>query len=648
MTAESRFANQLDTLRQLPASARVGLFLLIVLVAASLFPSLIAPFDPVEIGAGPPQSGPSSEHRLGTDQLGRDVFSRIVWGARVSLFASVFGISIAIVAGAFLGALAAVTKRWLNVVLERLLDLLISFPVTVLAVVLATALTPGFRNIVLVLAIIYTPAVARVVRANVLSEYEEDYVTAERALGASRTRILTQHVAINIAAPVLVFALVLLADAVVIEMALSFIGVGIQQPTASWGNVIADGTDLINSGGWWVTTFGGAAVFIAVLAINSAAEGFTDLANAPTRRRTGDQPETDQALDPAVPNGADDSASTLVNAQAHNISIVTPGGPEVGAPILEIEDLSIRFRSAHGDVNIVDELSLTIHRNEVLGLAGESGSGKSLTGLAIMGLLPPYAEVTGSIRFDGVDLLSLAASKRRQYLGTEIAMIHQDALSALNPSFRIRTQLEQLSKRGSVHTPGELMDMVGLPEPSLLRAYPHQLSGGQRQRVLIAMALSRDPAFLVADEPTTALDETVQAQIVDLLAEIRSQRELSMLLISHDMALVAQQSHRIAVMYAGRLVESDHSAELLTNPVHPYTTGLLASILSLEAKSETLYQIPGVVPAPSEFARGCRFAGRCASELLHCSTQQPDLATSPQGRIYACHNPGKDSQEVNA
>jgi len=531
-------------LKRMGWSGRIGLAVLLVLVVVATFPSLFAPYDPITIGAGPTASSPSGEHLLGTDQLGRDVFSRVIWGARVSLFAGAFGIGIAFVAGSILGAAAAITTRWINTALERLLDLLMSFPVTVLAVVLATTLTPGFRNVVIVLAIIFTPAIARVVRNSVLGELQEDYVVAERALGASRVRILVTHVAVNIAAPVFVFAIVILADAVVVEMGLSFIGVGIQQPTASWGNIIADGTDLINSGGWWVTTFGGAAVFLAVLSINMAAESLTDLVGAPTRSSVSRTATTTKNDTDADLDAVKDVAETDEFLSLPLSDIVLNGNRRNGAhlePLIEIKDLTIRFPDAHGSVAVVDNLTLTLGHDEVVGLVGESGSGKSLTGLAIAGLLPPAANVTGSIRFRGHDLLTMSRRERRNLLGHEIAMIYQDALSSLNPSLRIGAQLQQLTRRGGTNTPGELMEMVGLPEPSLLRAYPHQLSGGQRQRVLIAMALSRNPSFLIADEPTTALDETVQAQVLDLLADIRTKRDLAVLLVSHDLALVGDQ-----------------------------------------------------------------------------------------------------------
>ncbi len=263
----------------------------------------------------------------------------------------------------------------------------------------------------------------------------------------------------------------------------------------------------------------------------------------------------------------------------------------------------------------MDNVSFTVREGETMGLVGESGCGKSITSLAVMGLLPKTAVVTGSIRFDGKELLDPATrhSSAKAYeglRGEQIAMVYQDALSSLNPSMKIKDQMEQLTKRGGRKTPAELLELVKLDPVRTLASYPHELSGGQRQRVLIAMALSRSPKIVVADEPTTALDVTVQKQVVDLLNELREQLGFAMVFVSHDLALVASLAHRITVMYAGQVVESAQASELLQNPKHEYTRGLLGAVLSIEADAVRLHQIPGTVPSPRDFAPGDRFAAR--------------------------------------
>ncbi|MCU1518301.1 MAG: transporter, partial [Pseudarthrobacter sp.] len=292
-----------------------------------------------------------------------------------------------------------------------------------------------------------------------------------------------------------------------------------------------------------------------------------------------------------------------------------PQVPASARTILEVRNLSIRFPGRFGDTAIVDNVSFSVREGETMGLVGESGCGKSITSLAIMGLLPKTAKISGSITFDGKELLDPAtdnsSAKAYQGLrGEQIAMVYQDALSSLNPSMKIKDQMLQLTRRGGRKTPTELLEMVKLDPVRTLASYPHELSGGQRQRVLIAMALSRSPKIVVADEPTTALDVTVQKQVVDLLNELREQLGFAMVFVSHDLALVASLAHRITVMYAGQVVESAQASELLQNPRHEYTRGLLGAVLSIEADAVRLHQIPGTVPAPQDFAAGDRFAPR--------------------------------------
>jgi peptide/nickel transport system permease protein len=292
-----------------------------------------------------------------------------------------------------------------------------------------------------------------------------------------------------------------------------------------------------------------------------------------------------------------------------------PQVPADARTVLEVKNLSIRFPGRFGDTAIVDNVSFSVREGETMGLVGESGCGKSITSLAVMGLLPKTARISGSIKFDGKELLDPETShgnpKAYQGLrGEQIAMVYQDALSSLNPSMKIKDQMTQLTRRGGRKTPAELLEMVKLDPVRTLASYPHELSGGQRKRVLIAMALSRSPKIVVADEPTTALDVTVQKQVVDLLNELREQLGFAMVFVSHDLALVASLAHRITVMYAGQVVESAQASELLQNPRHEYTRGLLGAVLSIEADAARLHQIPGTVPSPQDFAPGDRFAPR--------------------------------------
>jgi len=308
--------------------------------------------------------------------------------------------------------------------------------------------------------------------------------------------------------------------------------------------------------------------------------------------------------------------------------------------LVEVEGLSLSIPVAHGDVPLLDDVSLTADRGGAVGIVGESGSGKSLLGLTLLGLAPADARTSGTARFDGMDLLALDRRAWGQVRGSRIAMVYQDALTSLNPGMRVGRQLALLCRRAGGPGPAELLERVQLPSSRrILRAYPHQLSGGQRQRVLIAMALAGSPELIVADEPTTALDVTVQAQIVGLLADIRRDLGVSLLLISHDLALVAQMADWIVVMYAGQVVETGPPDQVLGDPRHPYTVGLLRAQLSLEEPGGLPAAIPGAVPSPAQFPVGCRFSSRCPRVLTRCAERPPLAAAAGRHGRLACHNP---------
>ena len=318
-------------------------------------------------------------------------------------------------------------------------------------------------------------------------------------------------------------------------------------------------------------------------------------------------------------------------------------------PILEVKDLCIKF-PRHGDVNVVDHVSFVVRPRQTMGLVGESGCGKSITSLTIMGLLDPRAKVSGEILYDGQNLLNMDQKQMNALRGREIAMIYQDALSSLNPSMLIKAQMKQLTKRGGTRTAEELLELVGLDPKRTLDSYPHELSGGQRQRVLIAMALTRDPKLIIADEPTTALDVTVQKQVIALLNELREKLGFAMIFVSHDLALVAEVAHHITVMYAGQVIEQAPTKELLTHPTHEYTRGLLGAVLSIESGSGRLHQVPGTVPSPRDFPVGDRFAPR-SSHPDYGLDIRPVLTEVGPEHVYAALPPRDEAdgfaQEMN-
>ncbi|MCX4233508.1 dipeptide/oligopeptide/nickel ABC transporter permease/ATP-binding protein [Streptomyces ortus] len=627
---------------RLPLISRIAVVVIAVVVLTALLAPLIAPHDPLEqfplVDHGNGEGAPSAEHWMGQDSLGRDILSRLMYGARWSLAIGLGATALALVVGAVVGALAATSRKALDETLMRGLDIVMAFPGIALAAVFVAVFGGGIPILIGAIAFLYMPPMARVVRANVMAQYGEDYVTAERVIGARTPHIVWRHVAVNCAAPVLVFCTVQVAEAIVFEASLSFIGAGVRPPDPSWGSVIADGKNMVLTGGWWATVFPGLLMLVTVLSLNILSEGVSDAWAAPAAREVPAREAQDRLETPEPGSGKVLELPGLTEAAQRLRGRARPL-PQGQRPVLSVENLAIGFDARHGGVDIVDGISFDVQPGEVLGLVGESGCGKSLTALTVMGLEPKGARVRGHVRFDQRQLVGEPMSVRRKLLGHEMAMIYQDALSSLNPAMTVRAQLRQVIRRGGTRTGAELLELVGLDPDRTLRSYPHELSGGQRQRVLIAMALSRDPKLIVADEPTTALDVTVQAQIMELLLRLRTELDFALVLVSHDLALVADVTDRVVVMYGGQIVESGVTADLVESPSHHYTRGLLGSVLSLESAAERMTQIKGVVPSPADFPAGCRFADRCPMATDVCRTTAPRLTGPPGRHEVACHHP---------
>lgn len=315
--------------------------------------------------------------------------------------------------------------------------------------------------------------------------------------------------------------------------------------------------------------------------------------------------------------------------------------------LLEIKGLETTFFTDDGQIPAVDHIDFSVHEGEILGIVGESGSGKSVTSLSIMGLIPsPPGKITsGQILLDGKNLANLTDKQMRKIRGKDVAMIFQEPMTSLNPLFTIGDQLKEAiiihnpkwSKKEAFARAIKIMKLVGLPRPEeLLKDYPHQLSGGMRQRVMIAMALVCDPKVLIADEPTTALDVTIQAQILQLIKDVNKRLNTAVLLITHDLGVVAETCERVIVMYAGQIVEEASVNEIFNNPLHPYTQGLIKSVPDMRYKKESLYSIPGTVPKPGSIKVGCRFAERCEFAMERCTQETPPFYKATEQHKSRC------------
>ena len=432
------------------------------------------------------------------------------------------------------------------------------------------------------------------------------------------------------------------------ESSLSFLGIGIQPPDMSWGLMVAQGRQELRSA-WWIAVFPGLAIVLTTVSATVLA-AWARLSTDPGQRwrqglRRVDQRSRQQSR-PATGRTSDRHAPAVPAETAETATPAETTEPATGAAALTVDGLSVDIRTAAGPVPVVRGVSFAVRSGETLALLGESGCGKSMTAHAVAGLLDPAADVVGGqARLNDEDLLGLGARARRRLAGPGLAIVFQDALSALNPVLTVGAQLaepfrihERMSRRAAKARAVELMERVGIPEArSRADAYPHQFSGGMRQRLLIAMAVALRPRVLLADEPTTALDVTVQAQIMDLLGDLRSEQRMALVLITHDLGLVAEHADRVAVMYAGTVVETGRVADVFGKPNHPYTRGLLASVPSRQDKGARLSSIPGGPPDPRSVPTGCAFRTRCPMARDLCATHRPTLAATGADRAAACH-----------
>ena len=604
-------------LKNMSVPSKISLVLLVLVALSAILAPVIAPHDPLEITKA--YQPPDGTYLFGTDNAGRDILSRMLYGGQYSLVIGFGATAFALVLGSIIGAVAAVARKAVSEVIMRVLDVIMSIPGIALAAILVLILGNSVPAIIFSIGFMYTPQIARIVRANVVSEYGEDYVRAVIVSGARAPWILMKHVLRNCIAPIMVFTVTLVADAIIFEASLTFIGAGIAEPTPTWGNILSSARDGVLLGRWWQALFPGIAIMVTCLALNILSEGLTDaMAAAPSAPVSNENADSRREADLLVADPVrayKEQAASLSRRlgalREVELARTDRRVPDYSVePILQVKNLSIGF-PRHGNVHVVDNVSFDVRPGQCMALVGESGCGKSITTKTIMNLLPDSARIEGQILYKGQDLLKLSKEEHRKLLGHELAMVYQDSLSSLNPSMLISAQMKQLTSRGGTRSAEELLELVGLDPKRTLESYPHELSGGQCQRVIIAMALTRNPSLVICDEPTTALDVTVQKQVIKLLNDLQKQLGFAMIFVSHDLALVAEVASEITVMYAGQVIESAPTKELLTNPIHEYTQGLLGAVLSIEAHDGSrLHQVPGSVPSPADFPKGDRFAPR--------------------------------------
>jgi peptide/nickel transport system permease protein len=609
-------------------AAVAGLVGVLAVVLVAVFAEQLTRHDPLQqdienILAPPVWAGGSADHPLGTDPLGRDVASRLAFGARTSLQISVAAALLGAVLGLISGSIAGFFRGWTDAVTMRLGDIQLAFPFVLLAIAVLGVI-PDRKpiHLILVLGIPSWIIYARVVRSRVLAERDKDYVVAARALGARGPRILIRYVLPSVWQILPVIVMLDLAFLVILESTLSFLGIGITPPTPSWGSILADGRQYMVLTPW-LAILPGLAITFTVLSINLAADGLADV------------------LDPRLAKGT--FRRQLLPQPRQSL----PENADGGTPLLRVRDLRVDFPLADRVVHAVRGVSFDLERGQTLGIVGESGSGKTVTALSIIQLLDAPGRVTGgAIVFDGCDVTRTSNREMSVLRGRRIGMIFQNPASSLNPVLTIGFQFAETLREQLGLTAAQARDRadealrdVGIGDPQrVLRRYPFQLSGGMNQRAMIAMATACEPDLLIADEPTTALDVTTQAQILEQLREITRRSQTSLLLITHDLTLVAEYADQVLVMYAGEGCEAGPVAEVVSSPKHPYTQGLLSALPRADVPpGGRLEPIPGELPDPADPLQGCPFAPRCPHVMDICrDVDPPPFDVGPQ-RTAACH-----------
>lgn len=545
----------------------------------------------------------SEGHVLGTDHLGRDLLSRLLYGTRLSLAVGFAAALIAATLGSGIGIVAGYFGGRIDNIIMRGVDMLMAFPYILLALAIVAALGPGLMNALIAVAAVNVPFFARNIRGITVGLAGREFIDAARLAGMGHTRIILSELLPNVL-PVIVIAMSTTVGWMILETAgLSFLGLGSQPPQADLGSMLGEARSSIISHPH-TSVVPGVMIFLIVMSINLLGDGVRD------------------ALDPRLRSGA------LSRPRAMTVVDRVGSIPQATDDLLAIQNLETEFHVEDRIYKAVGGVSLAVEAGECLGIIGESGSGKSVTALSVMGLVasPPGVIKGGAVRFQGTDLIGAPYETLRRLRGDRVAYIFQDPLSTLHPLYRIGDQLSEAIQSHHKLTRAEarkkaiqLLKDVRLPNAEArLDSYPHEISGGMRQRVGIAMALANEPDVIIADEPTTALDVTVQAQILSLLDDLRRARGLAIIFITHDFGVVAQLCEKVAVMYAGRIVEEGPTKSVLQAPAHPYTKRLIACVPELGGGRRELPSIPGLPPVVDNLPKGCAFAPRCEKAQESC------------------------------
>jgi peptide/nickel transport system permease protein len=609
-------------LRKRPGALLAVAYLALVLLAA-VAGGLLMPHDPAEQGLTNVLSGPSWRHPLGTDELGRDTLSRLIAACRIVVVSSLQATVLAAAIGVPIGAAIGYAGGWVDRVAMRILEAISALPAVVVLLTVIAVLGPGLTNAMVALGLAMSTLFIRVVRTEALAVREELFVDAARTMGLPAHQIIRRHIVPSLTPTVLVTLAMTAGTVLLAESGLSFLGIGVQEPDASWGSMLSTAGSFL--GRQPLLAFPpGLAIAASVLSFNVIADTLRDASR-----------------------GASPIPPTAARPRPHTVKV--DDAPNSDGPIavstdhvLAVHGLSVALDTPHGfAIPVLTDVSLEVRRGEALGLVGESGSGKTIVGLAALGLLPPAMRSTsGTIWLAGADIATLSDGDLRRHRARHAGLVFQDPMHSLDPAMTVERQagealrMHQGFGRSAARARVlELLALVGITDPlRVARSYPHQLSGGMAQRVGIAAALACEPDLLVADEPTTALDVTVQDRVLDVLHRVRAELGTSIVFITHDLSLVADLCDRAAVVYAGQIVETGTVDGLFRSPSHPYTCALLAAHPTVGGSDRRFVTIPGSVPPPGLWPPGCRFSLRCPHHQAVCDTGPIELMSlAPRG-----------------
>ncbi|WP_427116470.1 dipeptide/oligopeptide/nickel ABC transporter permease/ATP-binding protein [Pseudarthrobacter scleromae] len=613
-----------------PASV-AGVIWLAVLVAASLTAPLWLPYKTEDQDFTAVLSGPTGAHWLGTDELGRDILSRIFASAAGTLGTSMITVMVAVGLGTILAMLAAAAGDRVETVISRVTEVMMSLPGTVIILAVIGAVGTNIPLIMAILGVLISAGMYRVMLGQAKSLQSQLYVDAAKVDGVSTLGISLRHVLPGLANTIVVQSALIFAVGMLIQAGLAFIGFGPPIPEPSWGGMIQGASQNVYNAPWLMVPTG-AVLALTVLSANAIGNALgkapnataSHLPSAAARRRRAKAVAAIAAAAPA-PN---DSAKNTLSVRNLSVGVDSDG--------------------AGRGVRLVTDVSFDVEPGTVLGLVGESGCGKTMTALSLLGLLPSGVSVTGGqILWNGRNLAAATDKDMEGVRGREVALISQEPMRALDPMFTVGYQLTAAIRRlrgmGRAEAKAEalgLLEKVGIVDAArILKTYPHQISGGMAQRVAIALALSGRPRLLVADEPTTALDVTVQAEILSLLRGLVKDTGMSVVMVTHDLGVVADLCDQVAVMYAGEVVENGRTDSILDNPSHPYTLALLAADPHANHAAdmpERLATISGQVPQPKDWPSTCRFAARCQFAGSACMVPVPLLPSGTEDGLVRC------------